>query len=57
MDGMLRLSRRVDGLEGVLDESLRAADRARNVESAVEITEVLRGLECLLERGLGETES
>ena len=56
MDVMLRLPRGVDGFEGVLDESLRAADRPRHVESAVEIAEVLRRLESFLERGLRKSE-
>src|SRR5438552_1137590 len=51
MDVMLRLPRGVDGFEGVVDESLRAADRPAHVESAVEIAEVLRRLESFLEGG------
>ena len=54
--GTLRLSRRVHRLQRVPDESLRTADRTRNVEPAVEAAEVLRSLERLLERGLRETQ-
>ena len=52
--GSLGLARRVDRLERVPDETLRAADRAWNIEAAIEAPEVLRGLERFLERGLGE---
>jgi hypothetical protein len=52
----LRLARGVDRLERVVDQPLRAAHRARHVESTVEVAEVLRGLERLLERGLREAQ-
>ena len=52
----LFLPRRVDRLVGVLNEPLRAADGPRDVVTAVEITQVLRGLERLLERGLREAQ-
>jgi hypothetical protein len=52
----LSLPRRLDGFVRVLHESLRAADRARDIEALVEVAEILRGLERLLERGLRETQ-
>jgi hypothetical protein len=56
--GALRLflSRRFDRLVGVLHQTLGSADRARDVEAAVEIPQVLRGFERLLKRGLRETQ-
>ncbi len=54
---MLRLSRRVDRLVGVLHETLGSADRARDIEATVEVAEVLRRLECFLERGLRKAQS
>ena len=53
----LARARRVHRLERVAHETLRAAERARHVEPAVEAPEILRGLEGLLERGLREAES
>src|SRR5437868_351393 len=53
----LARARRVHRLERVAHETLRAAERARHVEPAVEAPEILRGLEGLLERGLCEAES
>ena len=52
----LALAGRVHRLERVADETLRAADRTRHVETAVEVTQVLGGLERLLERGLREAQ-
>jgi hypothetical protein len=52
----LFLSRRLDRLVGVLHQTLGSADRARDVEAAVEIPQVLRGFERLLKRGLRETQ-
>ena len=51
---MLRLTRRVDGFERVLDQPLRAAHRARHVEAAIEIAKILRRLERFFERRLRE---
>jgi len=53
---MLRLSRRVYGLVRVLYETLGSTDRARNVETAVEVAQVLRGLEGFFERRLSEAQ-
>ena len=50
------LPRRVDRLVRVLDQALRATDGARDVEATVEIAEILRGFERLLERGLREAQ-
>src|SRR3989442_12516017 len=55
INGTLRFSRGVDCLESVPDEPLRATDGTRNVEAAIEATEILRGFESLLERRLRET--
>ena len=52
----LSLSRGVDRLIRVLDQALGPADRARDVEATIEVPEVLRGLESLLERGLREAQ-
>src|SRR5438874_11463460 len=56
MKGMLRLTRGVHGFERVADEALGSADRARNIEAPIEVSEILRGLERLLKRGLGKPE-
>ena len=50
------LASRVYGLVGVLDQALRATDGARNVVATVEIAQILRGFEGLLERGLREAQ-
>ena len=52
----LFLARRVHRFIRVLDQTLGSADRARDVEAAVEIPEILRGLERFLERGLREAQ-
>jgi hypothetical protein len=56
--GALRLflPRRLDRLVGVLHQTLCSADRARDIEAAVEIPEILRGFESLLERGFREAQ-
>jgi phosphate uptake regulator len=56
MREMLRLPCGIDRLERVADEALRAAERARDVEPPVEATEVLGGLERLLERRLRQAQ-
>jgi nitroreductase len=53
---MLALPRGVHCLVGVLHQALRAGDRARDVEAAVEAAEILGGLESLLERGFGQAQ-
>jgi hypothetical protein len=53
---MLFLARGVDGLERVVDESLRSADCPGHVEPAIEVPKVLGCLERLFERGLRETQ-
>jgi len=53
---MLTLARGVHGLVRVLHQPLRAADGAWDVEALVEVAEILRGLERLLEGGLRETQ-
>ena len=50
----LGLARGVHGLERVTDETLRATDRARHVETTIEAAEILSSLERLLESGLRE---
>ena len=52
----LSLARRGDRFERVLDEPLRTADGARNIEAAIEAPEILSGFERLLERGLREAQ-
>lgn len=47
-------ARRVHRLEGVPDKTLRAAERAGNVETTIKAPEILRGLKRLLECGLRE---
>ena len=56
MRAMLRLAGSVHGLVRVLNEALGAADGTRNVETMVEIAEILRSLERFLERGFRETQ-
>jgi hypothetical protein len=52
----LLLSRGLDRFVRVLHQALRAADRARDVEATVEVPEVLRSLERLLESRLREAQ-
>src|SRR5438445_5537650 len=52
----LGLAGRVDRLEGVADEALRTPERAGHIEATVEAPQIFRGLDGLLERGLGEAE-
>jgi hypothetical protein len=49
-------ARGVDRLERIFDEALRSAERARHIETPVEASEILRGLERLFEGGLRETQ-
>ena len=55
MPFILLLARGVHRLERVSHESLRAPERARDIEAAVEAAEILRRLYRLLERGLRKT--
>ena len=41
---MLRLTRGIHGFERVAHEPLCAADRTRDIETAVEVSQILRGL-------------
>jgi hypothetical protein len=50
------LSRRLDRFVRILDQTLGPTDRARHVETVVEAPEILRRLERLLQRGLGEAQ-
>src|SRR5207245_8924166 len=52
--GLLAPSGGVDRFVRVRDETLRAAEGARHVEATIEVPEVLRGLDRLLERGFRE---
>src|SRR5207247_2352765 len=52
--GLLAPSGGVDRFVRVRDETLRAAESARHVEATIEVPEVLRGLDRLLERGFRE---
>ena len=56
MRPMLRLAGGVHRLVRVLNEALRTADGAWDVEAMVEITQILRRLECFLERGFRKTQ-
>lgn len=56
MGAMLRLAGRVHRLVRVLYEALSSADGTRDVETMVEIPQVLRRLECFLERRLREAQ-
>src|SRR6266545_4740513 len=53
---MLRLSRRLDRLVGVLNETLGSADGARDIEAAVEVAQILGRFERLLERRFREAQ-
>lgn len=53
---MLRLAGGLDRLVRVLHEPLGSTDGARDVKAAVEVAEILRGLERLFERGLREAQ-
>ncbi len=53
---MLLLPRGVDRLVRVLDQALSSADGAWDIEAIVEVSEILRRFECLLERGLSEAQ-
>jgi nitroreductase len=52
----LFLSRRLDRLVRVLHQALGSADRARDVEAAVEIPQILRGFESFFERGFRQAQ-
>jgi len=56
MRPMLRLAGRVHRLVRVLNEALRTADGARDVEAMVEVAKILRRFECFLERGFREAQ-
>ena len=46
----LRVTRGSYGFERISNKTLRAADRAGDIEAAIEAPQVLRGLERLFER-------
>jgi len=56
MRPMLRLAGRVHRLVRVLNEALRTADGAWDVEAMVEIAEILSGFKRFLERGFRQAQ-